>query len=96
MVAISSIRPPQRGRAGRLDQIDRRPRRERRELLEELHQLEEQVRRPVAPRPLQPHSHAAVAEQPQPSVGQWRAEEVAAQLPPTRRAVLDHVLTDGR
>jgi len=62
------------------DQVDRRPRRERRQLLEELLRLEEQVRRAVAPRPLQLHPHAAVAQQPQPIVSQRRSKEVAAQL----------------
>jgi hypothetical protein len=37
-------------------QADGRPRRERRQLLEELHRLEEQMRGPVAPRPLQLHA----------------------------------------
>ena len=40
---------------------------------EELHRLEEQVRRAVAPGPLQLHPYAAVAEQPQPILGQGRA-----------------------
>ena len=72
------------------DQVDRRPRRQRRQLLEELHGLEEQVRRAVAPRPLQLHPHAAVAQQSQPVVGQRRAEEVAAQMLQTRRVVGAH------
>jgi hypothetical protein len=70
------------------DQVDRRPRRERRQLLEEVHRLEEQMRGPVAPRPLQLHPHAAVAEQPQSIVGQWRAQEVAAHVRGNRSCAL--------
>src|SRR5215472_17404271 len=63
------------------DQIDRRPWRERRQFLEELHGLEEQVRRAVAPRPLQPHLHAAVAEHPQPVAGGAGSDTAAPDAP---------------
>ena len=77
----NDLRPPARVRREDTvveDQVDRRPRRQRRQLLEELHRLEEQVRRAVAPGPLQLPPHAAVAQQPQPVVGEWRG---AAQRP---------------
>jgi hypothetical protein len=62
------------------EKVDLGPRRQGRQLRQELERFEEQVRRPVAPGPLELQPHATVGQTPQAVLGQRRPEYVATQL----------------
>jgi len=71
-------------------QVCFRPRRHRRQTLQELQRLEDQLARPVAPRPLQLERDAPVAPQPQALLREGRPQNVAAQTFPPRPIVRRH------